>query len=317
VSPADRPEWSRDSGVLRLDGVADLRDIGPEWAWGGSAGAGVRVAVVDSGIDADHPALGGRVDAEAGVEVRLVGDRDVELVPGAHADAYGHGTACAGIIHQLAPDAELVSVKVLGANLGGKAVQFAAGFRWAVEQRFDVINLSLGTRRADWALTFHELCDEAYFQGVLVVAAANNVQLSSFPSMYASVISVACNTATDPERFHYNPDPPTEFLARGIEIDVPWRGGGHETVTGNSFAAPHISGLAARVLGKHKGLRPFQVKTALWAAAANVLEAPTVAGRITRTIAGRPPPGRSGVLRALRWSPPIGAPRPVPSSEAS
>lgn len=291
---------------MRLDQVADLRDLGPEWAWGGSLGAGVRVAVVDSGIEADHPGLGGQVDADAGVEVHLAENgEDVTLVPGPHGDAYGHGTVCAGIIHLLAPEAELVSVKVLGANLGGKAVQFAAGLRWAVEQRFDVINLSLGTRRADWALPFHELCDEAYFRGTLVVTAANNVQAASFPSMFASVTSVACNTATDPERFHYNPAPPTEFLARGIEIDVPWRDGGRLTVTGNSFAAPHISGLAARVLGKHRGLRPFQVKTVLWATAANVTEAAGAAGRITRAMNGLPPVGRSGVLAALPSGPAV------------
>ena len=70
MRPMPRPAWSRESSVVRLDQVADLRDLGPEWAWGGSLGAGVRVAVVDSGIEADHPDLGGQVDRS---EERRVG----------------------------------------------------------------------------------------------------------------------------------------------------------------------------------------------------------------------------------------------------
>ena len=70
------------------------------------------------------------------------------------------------------------------------------------------------------ALAFYEVCDRAYFQGSFVVTAANNVARPSFPSLYASVASVACNLSKDPFRFHYNPEPPTEFLAPGIDIEV-------------------------------------------------------------------------------------------------
>jgi subtilisin family serine protease len=106
---------------------------------------------------------------------------------------------------------------------------------------------------------------------------------------------VSCNLSSDPFRFHHNPDPPTEFLARGIDVEVPWTGHGTITTTGNSFAAPHISGIAALVLAKHPDLRPFQLKTVLWATSANVREAgargevapatPEMAGRITRALA--------------------------------
>ncbi len=91
---------------------------------------------------------------------------------------------------------------------------------------------------------------------------------------------MACNLATDPFRFHYNPDPPTEFLAPGIDVELSWRGGGRITGTGNSDAAPHLSGIAALVKSKHPDLRPFQLKTVLWATAANVQEAPTPAGSV-------------------------------------
>jgi hypothetical protein len=269
MSAPGRPAWAKESVVLRLDDVAALAEVTPEWAFEGATGAGVRVAVVDSGIDADHPALGDSVDREGGIEFSVDADGSVRATSGPHDDVFGHGTACAGIIHALAPEARITSVRVLGPRLTGKAAAFHAGLAWAVDQGFDVINLSLGTTKPDWALAFHEVCDRAYFGGSFVVTAANNVARVSYPSLFASVASVACNTATDPLRFHVNPEPPTEFLARGIDVEVPWLGGGTTTTTGNSFAAPHIAGLAALVRSKHPQLRPFQVKAVLWATAAN------------------------------------------------
>jgi subtilisin family serine protease len=239
---------------------------------------------VDSGVEADHPDLEGCVDADGGVMVTLDEGGEPVLTSGRHDDAFGHGTACAGIIHRLAPEASITSVRVLGSGLAGKAVGFLAGLGWAIDQGFDVINLSLGTTKRDWALSFYEVCDRAYFGNSFIVTAANNIARPSFPSLYASVTSVACNLSKDPLRFHYNPDPPTEFLARGIDIEVSWQGGSRITGTGNSYAAPHIAGIAALIKSKHPQLRPFQVKTALWAGAANVQEAPAAAGRLTNAM---------------------------------
>jgi subtilisin len=264
-----------------------MGELTPEWAWGGATGRGVRVAVVDSGIDATHPDLHGCVDQAAGVAVELDRSGRPLLVPGPHPDSFGHGTACAGIIHDLAPEATVVSVKVLGPTLAGSAEAFLAGLRWAVEQRFDVINLSLGCRRRDWALAFHELCDRAYFDGTFVTTAASNVDSVTYPSLFSSVASVAANLSSDPFRFHHNPEPPTELLARGIDVEVLWLHHGRVVTTGNSFAAPHIAGIAALVASKHPGLRPFQMKTVLWATSANVREAGAPdseqrAGRLSR-----------------------------------
>jgi len=237
--------------------------------------------VIDSGIDAGHPALEGCVDEERGVWITVDADERVIETVGPHADSFGHGTACAGIIHSLAPEARITSVKVLGERLSGRAPAFLRGLGWATEQGFDVINLSLASSGGRWALPFYEVCDQAYFRGSIVVTSASNVNTPTVPSLFGSVVSVACNLTTDPWRFHYNPDPPTEFLARGIDVEVPWLQRGFIRITGNSFATPHISGLAALIRSKHPELRPFQVKTVLWATAANVREAPRQPGRFT------------------------------------
>jgi subtilisin family serine protease len=224
------------------------------------------VAVIDSGIDADHPAVGG-VNGYVAISE---GPSGMVYDTAPHQDAYGHGTACAGIIRALAPACELYSVKVLGAGLTGRGMVFAAGLRWAIENGMHICNLSLGTTKKDFYGLFHELADQAYFRRVMLVTAANNMPIPSFPSVYASVISVASHEIQDPYRFYYNPNPPVEFGAPGIDVRVPWLNHGYITVTGNSFAAPHITAIVARILAKHPDLTTFHVKVILRALAANV-----------------------------------------------
>ena len=260
---ADRPE---EAPTVRA--IPELDDLTPAWAWGGSTGAGVRVAVIDSGIDNAHPAIAGQVRGYISFSEDANGRVASSEEP--HDDAYGHGTACAGIIRRLAPDCELYSVKVLGARLRGQGSAFLAGLRWAIEQRMDVVNLSLGTTRREYADPLYELADRAYFGNTILVTAANNMPTPSYPSLYGTVISVACHGGQDPDEFYYNPEPPVEFLAPGIDVRVAWLDGRHLTVTGNSFAAPHIAGQVARIRAKHPGLAPFQVKTILRATARNL-----------------------------------------------
>jgi subtilisin family serine protease len=240
-----------------------------DWAWGGATGAGVKVAVIDSGVDGSHPDIGGALRGGVSVEVDPEAPGGVRLEEGPHDDRYGHGTACAAIIRRAAPDAELYSVRVLGPTLKGTGSAFAAGLRWALDHGMQVCNLSLSTRSRDHFATLHELADHAYFQRSMLVCAINNVDAPSYPSQYASVFSCAARAGHDPFSFAYNPRPPVEFGAPGLDVEVAWLNGGRMRATGNSFAAPHIAGLVARTLSKHPGLTPFQMKAVLAALADN------------------------------------------------
>lgn len=243
--------------------------IDKHWAWDGASGAGITVAVVDSGVDPAHPAVGA-VDRA----VALRWDAETEQVistEGPHEDLFGHGTACAGIIRRAAPDATLWSVRVLGSRLTGKGVVFAAGIRWAIAQGARVVNLSLSTGREDYFGLFHQIADEAAFAGVILVCAINNVPAETYPAQFSSVISVAAHDGRDPFSLEANPAPPVDFGAPGIDIEVPWQSGSTIVSTGNSFAAPHVTGLVTRLLSKHPHLTPYEVKTVLRAVASNAM----------------------------------------------
>ncbi|HEY6961039.1 MAG TPA: S8 family serine peptidase [Gaiellaceae bacterium] len=263
------PAWSLSREAAASIAVANpLPDrVDREWAIGGSTGAGVSVCILDSGVEPDHPRVGtvhGAVVVSRGEDGEPVTAADTE------GDLCGHGTACAGVVRELAPDAEIYSARVLGAGFKGSSKTLLAGLRWAISEGFDVVNMSLSTTKRDLSEALHELADSAYFQRTVLVASAHNMPVESYPWRFSSVISVGSHEEADPLVFYANPTPPVEFFARGVEVDVAWLGGTTIRATGNSFATPAIAGIAALVLGKHPGLTPFQVKTVLSLIATNV-----------------------------------------------
>jgi subtilisin len=262
------PEWSQAFALLERVVALPLPGDARDWAWGGATGRGVRVAVVDSGVDGEHPGVAG-VQGYVALEHDPDHPGDIREVAGAHDDLVGHGTACASIVRSLAPDVELYSVRVLGSNLKGQGAPFLAGIWWAVEHGMDVVNLSLSSKSADWFGPLHEVADAAYFANTLLVCAASNFPGPTYPSQYSSVVSVAARQGDDPWQLGYNPRPPVEFAARGIDVDVSWASGGTIRATGNSFAAPHVAGMAALIRSKHPDLSPFQIKAVLHAVCDN------------------------------------------------
>jgi subtilisin len=264
---AGLPAWSAPFATDRREGLQRPGPFGRlerAWAFGDGRATGVTVAIVDSGVEGSHPALGGAL--RRSVHVDLAGEEatvhDDEAV-----DVVGHGTACASIVHALAPDAMLLSVRVLGPDNRGKGLAFAAGVEWAIEQGAEIISLSLSSRSEALFGMFHDLADRAYFAGSLLVCAANNVAVASYPSLFAAVVSVAAHDVRDPDVWFYNPTPPVEFGAYGLDVDVAWKGGGRIVATGNSFAAPHIAAFAARIRAAHPGASPPEVKAILAATA--------------------------------------------------
>jgi subtilisin family serine protease len=264
------PAWSLPAGAEKGIELAVEwpPEVTREWAWGGSTGQNVRVCILDSGVEANHPAVGpiqGAVAAVRGPDGEITIEDDEE------GDLCGHGTACAGIVRALAPDCEIHSVRVLGAGYTGSGPILVAGLRYAIENGFDVVNMSLSTTKRELAESLHELSDLAYFQRTMLVASAHNLPVESYPWRFASVLSVGSHDRPEPVDFFYNPEPPVEFFARGVDIDVAWLQGSTLRCTGNSFATPHMTGICALVLGSHPELTPFQLKSVLYLTSSNVI----------------------------------------------
>jgi subtilisin len=271
------PAWGAPATSIdeqRFD-VSPMERITPEWAWSGSRGAGVRVCLLDSGVDGSHPRIG---TLDGAFEVVAASDGRLAVAETEPMDKAGHGTACASVIKSIAPAVSLTSVRVLTDAITGSGAALLTGLSWAIEQGFDLINMSLSTTKAQFCPTLRELADRAYFRRAVMVAAAHNMPVQSFPWQFASVISVASHDEPDPMAFYYNPSPPVEFYARGVRVNVAWPGGGEIRTTGNSFATPHITAICALILGKHPTFTPFQLKSVLYQAAKNVAGAPTIKG---------------------------------------
>jgi subtilisin family serine protease len=261
---------------MRLD-FDQMLDAGAlREALAAATGQGVHVAILDTGVDLTHPDLKGTVERCVEVVAQSRGlvcrEVPVEGLSAAELDPVGHGTACAGIIHQLAPQARLVSVRVIGSSAAGTGEQFVRGLQWVLEQqqpRIQVVNLSLGTLQERFAVPLRRLVDQAYFQGMVLVAAGNNMGVPSYPAVFASLLAVDNESFPDPTLFEFHTGRPLELAARGIYVRAPKSGGGYQLWTGTSFACPHITGLVARLLSVNPALTPFQIKTLLYVLRAN------------------------------------------------
>lgn len=263
----EAPAWSVPAGAVGRIAAEWPDRVDRDWAFGGSTGTGVRVCLLDSGVEVGHPLVG---SVERSVVISVDEDDQPVAADDAEGDLCGHGTACAGIVRSLAPGCELTSARVLGAGFTGSGDVLLAGLRWAVDERFDVVNMSLSTTKRKFVAELHELADRAYFGGTTIVASAHNMPVESFPWRFASVLSVGSHAGDDPLTYYANPHPPVEFFARGVNLPVAWLGGETVRTTGNSFATPHVTGICALIHSKHPELTPFELKSVLYLTASNV-----------------------------------------------
>lgn len=222
-------------------------------------GSGVRIAVLDSGIEIAHPDFQGR---------RLHDDLVVEgaslehFANGRGEDVYGHGTAVAGIIWEIAPEAEIASFRVLGPKLGGRTRQVWLAAHAAIARGFDVVNCSFACGIAGHLSLYKEWTDKALLAGVHVVAASQGEE-PEWPAHFASVLGVDCAANGSHEReISCCSDRMVEFTA-AASCEVAWKNGGRCLMTGSSFAAARLTGIVARLLSVHPIRDPLLLKALL------------------------------------------------------
>ena len=265
AAPADVP-W----GVARVNAPA---------AWATGQGAGVKVAVIDTGIDCTHPDL----QCDFGSGVNIV---DPSAAP---MDDNEHGTHVAGTIAGrgrggpagVAPQATLIPVKVLDGDGSGTLSDIVKGINWAARARVNVINMSLGGPTGSPAL--ERAVKSALAAGVVVVCAAGNSgpapDTVGFPGGYPGVIAVAASDAKDGVAKFSSRGDAVAFIAPGVDILSTVPGGKTAKLSGTSMASPHVAGLAA--LAVERGARgPSGVRSAFTSAASKLPGlAPTEQGR--------------------------------------
>jgi subtilisin len=261
----DRMKKNPRVAYVEEDGEVHALDTELENSWGvehigagavhlNNRGTGVKVAIIDTGIDYNHPDLD---DNYAG-GIDYVNDDNDPM------DDAGHGTHCAGIVAAeyneegvvgVAPEAELYAVKVLDSSGSGYVADVIAGIQWAVANNAQVISMSLGADVGSASL--ETACDSAYASGIVVVAAAGNdytrrgrweePDTVDYPAKYDSVIAVGATDQADERASFSSTGPAVELAAPGVSIYSTVLGG-YGTKSGTSMACPHVAGTAALVI---------------------------------------------------------------------
>ena len=237
-------------GVDRID--ADLvwdKDRNLKLDSGANAGGGVKVAVLDTGIDLDHP------DLQANIRDGINTISPLKTAD----DDNGHGTHVAGIIAAVdnsvgvigtAPKASLYAVKVLNKQGSGFLSDIIEGLQWSVSNGMKVVNMSFGTSTN--VESFHDAIIAAHNNGIVLVAAAGNSGPGDntvlYPAKYQEVIAVSATDNSNMIAGWSSRGSEVELAAPGVDINSTYKGGGYRVLSGTSMASPHVAGTAALVI---------------------------------------------------------------------
>ncbi len=270
----DRSMWTLDGQDTEPASVPDalrsqqwaLDRFGIEELWTGSTGTDVDIAVVDTGVDASHPDLSGRVCPG----VSFVGAGGSPQPGGGSVDPNGHGTHVAAIaaantgdgvgIAGVAPSARIIPVSVLDSHGFGSSADVGRGITWAVDHGAEIVNVSLGGARTAAVDASVRYADD---RGVLVVAAAGNGGLGApafYPAAIPEVLAVGSFDRSGAISSFSTRGDYVDVAAPGSGILSAAPGGGWVYRSGTSMAAPHVAGTAALILARSPGLDPSMVR---------------------------------------------------------
>lgn len=229
--------------------------------WSDTKGAGVKVAVIDTGVDDKNPQLRDAVDASAGYN--FLSNKQ----SGATTDPVGHGTKVAGIIAArpssgtgfvgIAPAATIIPIRQNDEQGHGTVKTMAAAIDYAVEAGAQVINISQDTQgRVDPGPLLQNAVDDAIKHNVVVVAAAGNDGASgahkdTYPASYPGVLAVAASDRNNERASFSQPGSFVGVAAPGVDMVSTVPGKGQCVDSGTSFAAPYVAGVAALIVAKH------------------------------------------------------------------
>ena len=268
----------RRNDVRYVEEDGEMEALGETLPWGidrtdadvahsnGDTGDGVDVAIIDTGIDHDHPDLAGNLgDGKAFVTT-------TELGAPAWEDDNGHGTHCAGTADALddsegvigvSTTAVLHAVKVPGSLGTGSTSDVARGIEYTADQGWEVASLSLGGGASS---TLKEACEYAASKGVTLVAAAGNdgpcTDCVGYPAAYSECIAVSATNKDDQLADFSSQGPEVEIAAPGADVYSTYDGDSYETLSGTSMACPHVSGAAAQAIANGASSRS-EVRSAL------------------------------------------------------
>jgi subtilisin family serine protease len=258
----------------RFTDQGDLAQIHVPDAWHTTRGAGVVVAVIDSGVDLTHPDLDG---------VTVVDPRNEVWNSTDVTDEVGHGTHVAGTIvaetnngvgiSGIAPDASLMPIKVADDDGFVALSDVLDGVDWAREHGADVVNMSLGGQlSAEEIALAQPVFTAARNAGVLMVAASGNdgIPFREYPASFRGVVSVGAVDGTDTIAPFSDTGRALDLVAPGVDLVSTVPGGGYEVDSGTSMASPHVAGVAALVLAARPGLAVDELEAVLRASAVDL-----------------------------------------------